>query len=137
MLVAIFVFLFSLPDLLVMSVSSSTAQGSVSQGTRTIYNFFCLHFIPNGGSSNYYYFNYTSYSFLISGFLPSFLISSFFSCLPMVFHLISHSASTGGPFFIQQFLWFVAMLSLVSCILSPFQLLFYLFSLSLFLSIVQ
>jgi len=48
MLVAIFVFLFSLPDLLAMPVSSSTAQSSVSQGTRTIYNFFVFILFPTG-----------------------------------------------------------------------------------------
>lgn len=48
MLLAIFVFLFCLPDLLAMSVSSSTAQSSVSQGTRTIYNFFVFILFPTG-----------------------------------------------------------------------------------------
>ena len=121
MLVAIFVFLFSLPDFLAISVSSSTAQSSVSQGTRTIYNFFVFILFPTGAVQIIIISIIRPLLFLFQvSFLLNFFIF-FFSCLPMLFHLISHSASTGGPFFISSSFCGSSpccLLFLASCLLS-------------------
>lgn len=86
----------------------------MSQGTRTIYNFFVFILFPTGAVQIIIISIIRPILFLFQVFfLLNFFI--FFSCLPMVFHLISHSASTGGHFFYPVV--FVVRRHVVSCFL--------------------